>query len=166
MRYRAALPLDAVTVAMSADPLQAHSSSLEELAAAWLACTLPKAQWTHAAHLRIGLWHLLRYPPREALARLRERIACYNLATGVANTDSTGYHETLTRFWIVMIAQLLETYDRSLRPEAIADRLIQDLGDRNLPLRFWTRERLMSSFARRDWLPPDLGPLGSDPFAS
>ena len=35
------------------------------------ACTLPKAEWTHQAHLLIALWYLSRRGPDEALTIVR-----------------------------------------------------------------------------------------------
>ena len=35
--------------------------SLDALVSAFRAGTLPKAAWTHAAHLRVGVWHVLTY---------------------------------------------------------------------------------------------------------
>ena len=79
-----------------------------------------KAEWTHHAHLRVGLWHLLHYPPGEALDRLRDGIRLYNLATGGANTDTSGYHESITRFYVWVIARFLATADRTRPPDALA----------------------------------------------
>jgi hypothetical protein len=42
---------------------------------------------------------------------------------------------------------------------AVTNRFIEQFGDRDLPLRYYSRERLMSSTARLGWLPPDLRPL-------
>ena len=40
-----------------------------------------------------------------------------------------------------------------------SESLIASLGDRDLPLRYYSRERLMSVAARTGWLEPDLSPL-------
>ena len=68
--------------------------------------TLPKAEWTHAAHFAAALWVLTR-PDMDAVRDMAGLIRDYNEATGVRNTDSTGYHETITqaslraaRFWL------------------------------------------------------------------
>ena len=71
---------------------------------------MPKAEWTHEAHLRVGLWHLLRYPEGEALRRLRDGIRRYNTACGVAKTEASGYHETITRFCVRVIGRFLIYY--------------------------------------------------------
>jgi hypothetical protein len=57
-------------------------SITDRVAATFCGCTLLKAEWTHEAHLRVGLWHLLRYPEGEALRRLRDGIRRYNTACG------------------------------------------------------------------------------------
>ncbi len=62
--------------------------------------TLPKARWTHEAHLLMGLWYLSRHAPSQALAEMRARIRAYNDAVGTLNSDSGGYHETLTRLYL------------------------------------------------------------------
>ncbi len=134
-------------------------SRTERLAVAFGECRLPKAEWTHEAHLRVGLWHLLRDPPGAALDRLRDGIRRYTLATGGANTDTSGYHETITRFYVCAIGRFLAAADRTRTVDDLADDLVRACGDKVLPLRHWPRERLMSPEARREWVEPDLLPL-------
>ena len=68
------------------------------------ACRLPKPRWTHHAHFVVGLWYLTHHSPEEALAIVRQRIRAHNESVGTANTDSSGYHETLTRFYLTGIS--------------------------------------------------------------
>jgi hypothetical protein len=131
----------------------------DRLARAFRDCTLPKAEWTHEAHLRVGLWHLLRCPADEALNHLRDGIRRYNAACGVANTDSSGYHESITRFYVWVITRFLATADRTRSVDALAGDLVRQCGDRRLPLRYWSRERLFSAEARTGWVEPDIQPL-------
>jgi hypothetical protein len=109
--------------------------------------------------MRVGLWHLLRYSPEDALDRLRDGIRRYNVACGVANTETSGYHESITRFYVELIARFVAAADRTRSVDDLADELVQDFGDRELPLQYWSRERLMSPSARRGWVEPDLRPL-------
>ena len=134
-------------------------SLTDKLAEAFCARTLPKPEWTHAAHLRVGLWHLLRWPADEAMNRLRDGIKLYNESVGGLNTDTSGYHETITRFYVLTIANFLATRDSTRPIDELADELITQHGDKDLPLRHWTRDRLMSSPARHAWLAPDLLPI-------
>ncbi|MDH4066311.1 MAG: hypothetical protein OEW19_18060 [Acidobacteriota bacterium] len=125
--------------------------------------TLPKSQWTHLAHLRVGLWHVRRFGESEALARLREGIRRYNDAVGTPNTDASGYHETLTVFYVRIIGGCVAA-GPSRRGETAAEadaRILVEIGDRGLPLEYYSRQRLFSPEARRAWVPPDLRPLPS-----
>src|SRR5207302_5895415 len=58
--------------------------------------TLPKPEWTHAAHFAAALWLLRRRPDLTLEAAMPPMIRAYNEATGVPNTDTDGYHETIT----------------------------------------------------------------------
>lgn len=134
----------------------------DRLAGGFVARTLPKTEWTHTAHLRVGLWHLLRFPPDEVLELLRTRIRALNESHGVANTESGGYHETITRFYVWRISTFLEAVGRDRPVDELADELIRVHGDKELPLRYWSRERLFSPEARRGWVEPDLRALAVD----
>jgi hypothetical protein len=129
--------------------------------AAFLARTLPKSAWTHVAHQRVGLWHVRRFGEEGALARLRDAIRAYNEAVGTANTDSSGYHETLTVFYVRVIADFVEREPEAagIDDEALEPMLIAACGARELPLQYYSRDRLFSVEARRGWVAPDLKPL-------
>ena len=83
-------------------------SSTERIVKAFLSCSLPKEKWTHEAHLRVGLWHLLHYSPTESLKKLRHSIKQYNIACGIENTETQGYHETITRFYVWSIYRFIQ----------------------------------------------------------
>lgn len=102
--------------------------------------TLPAAQWTHAAHLRIAAMHLARYSLDEAHLLMRVGIIRLNAAHGLVETATRGYHETLTRVWLLLVA---------------AGHAVE----RDVPLRYYSRERLFSLAARATFIEPDLAPL-------
>lgn len=133
--------------------------STERLAEQFIAKTLPPAEWTHHAHLKVGLWHVLEHGPDEALRLLRERIRDYNEATGVVNSDESGYHETITRFWVHRIDGFLRRADRAAPIDELAASLIAESGNKRLLRAFYSQERLESVAARREWVEPDLRPL-------
>ncbi len=121
--------------------------------------TLPKEQWTHQAHLLMALWYLWSYSTDEAIPRICEGIQKYNVASGVANTNTSGYHETLTQFWISVVATFLEQNITETSVEVLANKLIQQNYAASLPLEYYSRERVFSVEARKTWLPPDLKPM-------
>jgi hypothetical protein len=130
-----------------------------QLVEAFTSCTLPKDEWTHHAHLKVGLWHLLHYSPSESIERLRQGIKRYNVACGIENTESQGYHETITQFYVWLINQFIQQVDCLQSIDALADELINRYGDKLLPFSYYSRDRLMSKTARLEWVEPDLTPL-------
>lgn len=122
------------------------------------ACRLPKPRWTHQAHLVAGFWYARRQQPAAALATIRERILRHNESVGTANTDSSGYHETLTRLYMGAIAAQLADHAGCSFEEQLARMLASPLSVSTWPLQFYTKERLFSVQARREWVEPDLQP--------
>ena len=118
--------------------------------------TLPKPYWTHHAHLLVGLWYLSKHAPEQALGIVRERIRAYNEAVGTANTDDSGYHETLTRFYLNGIAAHMARYHEQPLDESLQLLLRTPLAHSDWPLRYYSRARLFSIDARRHWVEPDL----------
>ncbi len=85
-------------------------TTADAIAAAMTACRLPKSEWTHEAHIQAGLSLVLRSGASAALATLREAIPRYNLSTNTPNTDSRGYHDTLTVYYVW---QLMKFYEKA-----------------------------------------------------
>jgi hypothetical protein len=112
---------------------------------------LPKPQWTHEAHLVVCRAVLQRLDPADALDHLRRAIRAYNESTGVANTDTDGYHETLTAYYVGAV--------HAASPLSLDELVTHPACTRTAPSAHWSRARLFSVEARRAWLAPDLEPL-------
>lgn len=123
------------------------------------ACRLAKANWTHHVHLTAGFWYLHKHVPGEALALIRTRIKRHNEAVGTANTDSSGYHETLTRLYLAAIASHMRLHQAQSFESSLSLLLSSPLADSSWPLQFYSRARLFSVTARHQWVEPDLQPL-------
>ncbi len=127
-------------------------------------CTLAQEEWTHHAHLTVGLWYASRLPCHEALGAMRSGILRLNLAHGVPTTPSRGYHETITRFYMRVLCDYVVNEEE--RPvgdwSERVSRLLSRYGERDLPLRHYTKDLLMSAEARFGWVEPDLLPLGPE----
>jgi hypothetical protein len=117
--------------------------------------TLPAAAWTHAAHVRIAWLHLARHPLDEAHVLMRVGIIRLNVAHGLVETAQRGYHETLTRVWLALVAA-----GRAQPPCADSQRFLAAHPiARDAPLRFYSRDRLFSVHARAVFVAPDLAEL-------
>lgn len=123
-----------------------------------IARDLPKAEWTHAAHFAAALW--LMRAGYDAPAVMPGMIRAYNEAAGGVNSDTSGYHETITQASLRAARAVLDANPDDVPLWKIANALMAtNLGNPNWLLEYWTRERLMSVDARRAWLEPDLKPL-------
>lgn len=117
---------------------------------------LPKASWTHEGHVVAGFWYVQRLGAEQALTELRVRIRRHNEAVGTPNTESSGYHETITRLYVQAIAEHLRRSPAQSFDESLQGLLAAPLAARDWPLLFYSRERLFSAQARREWLEADL----------
>lgn len=133
----------------------------DELWAAFGAAALPAQAWTHRAHLRVAWLFLRRYPLDEAHVLLRVGIIRLNAFHGLVETPSRGYHETLTRLWLSLIASLIASSMQAADAPssgAFVDAHQAALG-KDAALRHYSRERIMSVRARAIFVEPDLLPL-------
>ena len=133
---------------------------LDDFAARFAACRIPKSEWTHLAHLAIGMWHVHQYGADEALTRLRNGIRRLNDSHGTLNTETSGYHETVTRAYVQLLSQFLDACPSAMPlAERVSLLIASPLADKAALLRFYSRERLMSPEARANWVEPDIMPL-------
>ena len=125
-----------------------------------LARTLPRQEWTHEAHLAATTYLVLKHPEIDLDIELKGIISRYNESAGTPNSDSEGYHDTITRAYLCGIRLFLDEADVS-RPihDLVNELLMTPMGRRDWPLRFWSKNRLMSIEARRAWIEPDLAAL-------
>jgi hypothetical protein len=108
------------------------------------------------------MWHVSRYEPEAALARLRTGIRRLNDSNGVANSTTSGYHETVTRAYAQLLAAFADRHADVSVAERVALLLAGELADRALLLKFYSRARLESVEARLAWVEPDLAALALD----
>ncbi len=134
------------------------SEEVERLVSAFESCTLPSEECNHRAHLTVGLRYLAKHEKAEATNLIRESIQRYNHACGIIETKDSGYHETITLFYVWLVSKYLGGISGGSIVE-IVNGLLHTYGDKKFPLEYYSKERLMSSEARRGWVVPDLKPL-------
>lgn len=139
---------------------------IENLIRAFNNCTLPRGEWTHQAHLIVALWYLAHHSQPEATNFIRNGIQRYNSAVGIKNTKDSGYHETITLFWVQMVEQYRRAEGENRSIAEMANSIVDRCGDPSLPLQYYSRDRLMSADARMRWLEPDLKPLPADKLSA
>jgi hypothetical protein len=135
-------------------------AEIEHIGEGLLARTLPRSEWTHEAHLAATTWLLTRRPDVDIDKALPGIIRSYNESVGGVNSDSEGYHETITRVFLDGVRLFLTEADLT-EPlhELVNELVLSPMGRPDWPLRFYSRERLLSVEARRKFIPPDLAAL-------
>lgn len=125
-----------------------------------LARTLPRADWTHEAHLAAATYLLTRRRDLDLDRELPGIIRRYNASVGGVNDDTQGYHETITRVFLHGVRRFLrDAGGEAPLHELVNALLVSPTGRRDWPLAFYSAERLFSVQARRHFVPPDLAPL-------
>jgi hypothetical protein len=140
-----------------------RGEDIERIAHGVLDRSLPKAEWTHAAHFAVTLWLLRHRPDIDLEARMPSFIRAYNKATGGLNTETSGYHETITLASIAAARAFLGHHAPAQPLHEILDLLMSSpLGRSDWPLAHWSKELLFSIEARRRWIDPDLRPFSGE----
>jgi hypothetical protein len=141
--------------------LFADSRAIVAIGEGLIAQTLPKADWTHEAHLAATCWIVRDRPDIVPERDMGPLIRAYNASLGGVNDDHQGYHETITRAYIHAIRLHLAAGDAAALPlhECVNALLQSPRGARDWPLGHYSRDLLFSVEARRNFVAPDLAPL-------
>ncbi len=117
---------------------------------------LPKSEWTHEAHLAVAIWYNLSHNPDKALKLVRGFIINHNLSVGTSNTDTGGYHETITRFWLITANSFIKSQKSGSATQLCNDFIHSKFASNNFPLEYYSPGCLFSLEARQGWVKPDL----------
>ena len=135
-------------------------AEIEHIGEGLLARTLPREEWTHEAHLAATTWLLLRRPDIDIDKQLPGIIRKYNESVGGVNSDTEGYHETITRVYLRGVRLFLAEADpKEPLFELVNELLLSPMGRRDWPLRFYSPQRLFSLEARQNMIRPDLATI-------
>lgn len=133
-------------------------ADIERIAHGFIGRTLPKSEWTHAAHFAAALW-LLRRRGVSALIDMPPLIRAYNEATGTVNSDTSGYHETITLASLRAASGWLAALPDAALHTVLHELLDSPYGRSDWLLEYYSRKLLFSTEARKRWIDPDLRPL-------
>lgn len=118
--------------------------------------TISREAWRHCEHLTVAFYYIKNSDSLiEATDRMR--VGIFNLLKSFAIDleMEMPYHETMTRFWMKAVSDFANTKNGYSIVET-ANAIVEKLGDKNLPLRFYSRELLFSDKARSEFVEPDL----------
>src|ERR1700694_4550047 len=141
----------------------------EQFLAAFEAEKIANQDFHHRDHLRLA-WIQIRRLGQE---RASDTVAGAIRRFAVHHGHADRYQETMTRFWVRVVGMGVTRHPRQLPvswgawvgrgtplpPTLAFDALLvaePHLLDKNLPYRHWSRERMGSDEAKRQWTEPDL----------
>ncbi|MHC5113868.1 MAG: hypothetical protein ACYTGP_05515 [Planctomycetota bacterium] len=143
---------------MTTAPAYRQVSDITRLVRSFEECSLPAERWDHRAYLTVAIWYMIRLDELEAAQRVVDGLRRFNRARGAE--ARTGYHETITLFWLGVTRAFLADADRTLPATELANRFLDVYGDRpDLPRRYFSDRLIRSWRARHGWVEPDLRPL-------
>ena len=85
---------------------------------------------------------------------MRHAVRRYNVAVGGQNTATSGYHETITDFWIKLLAELRREFPKMERAAFTAIAVERYGTARGILAEFYDFNVVGSEEARRMWVPP------------
>lgn len=124
--------------------------------------TLPKSEWTHHAHLTVALWYVDNYEFDDAICRLKSGIILLNKFHGTENTDRSGYHETLTIFWVKVLSIYIELHPVNSLKEIHENLLKSSVADKEFSFHFYLKKEIISPAYRAIYHEPTLEKLNSE----
>ena len=136
-----------------------RDAEIEVLVFGFLNRSLPRERWTHATHFAAAMWMIVCRPEWDTLAEMRKRIRAYNKTVGVQNTETAGYHETITAASVRAAKSFFQQYRGYSLCDTCNALMRSPLGSSKWPLEYWSRDLLFSTQARKEWVEPDLKPV-------
>ena len=122
--------------------------------------TLPKEDWNHEQHLIVALSVVARFGKR-AMPEMMKRIKHYNKSVGIINSESSGYHDTVTIFWIWAVWYFMSKQGDIQFNQAAIDTLFATdaLTKRNIWLEYYSKDVMLSPDARFEYIEADVKPM-------
>ncbi len=136
-----------------------NETEISELVRAFETCEIHPAEFKHYQHLAVALWYLKHHPYEEASEKMREGIKRLAAAYG-----KTGYHETITVFWLKMVYSFLMKAKSSATIFELANEVASQYGNKNVIADYYSEETIGSVKAKNEWVEPDLKALEFSPL--
>jgi hypothetical protein len=133
-------------------------TEVRELVRAFETCEINPAEFKHYQHLAVALWYLKHHPYETASEKMRSGIQRLAAAYG-----KSGYHETITVFWLKVVHGFLLKADSRATIFELASEVASEYGHKNLIAEYYSEELLASVKAKNEWVEPDLKAVDVDP---
>ena len=122
---------------------------IRDLVESFEACSFHPSEFRHYQHLTVALWYVRNLPFAEAADKVTSGIRRLAETYG-----KTGYHETITLFWLRTVSCFVERHGKEDLP-VLANALIEHCADKDLISRHYSPDLLASPKAKAEWVEPD-----------
>lgn len=119
-------------------------------------CDFALPEFTHARHLTVACCYLCTFSREEAMERMRRGLQAF-----IAHHGKQGYHETITRFWMEILADDLARCAQGTTMLERINAAVQHYGNKDVLFSYYSRDRVMSDEAKNGWVEPDLRPISN-----
>ena len=116
-------------------------------------CTTEKTEFKHQDHLTVAVVYLNDLTVTGAVERMRRSLLRF---VDHHKVDQRKYNETITVFWIEIVAEAIAKMGGSLTLVERCNRAIQEFPNTALALEYYSSDLLYSDNARERFVPPDL----------
>ncbi|HEY6273101.1 MAG TPA: hypothetical protein VIX19_14060 [Terriglobales bacterium] len=116
-------------------------------------CEIAPHEFHHCDHLAVSVAYLYALDFPAALEKMRTTLQRF-----IRHHGLKGYHETITRFWMVQVAKRL---DSSLCLSEAVRQIQGEFGNKDLIYQYFSKETLNCAAAERGWVDPDRTVKGS-----
>jgi len=116
-------------------------------------CRTGKDSFKHHDHLVVAAFYLQQLSLADAIWRMRTNLLRF---LDHHQVDRQKYNETITVFWFELVADLLNKLPPDSTLVAKCTAVVESLDDSGLVFEYYSRERLFSDDARKNFIEPDL----------
>ena len=138
------------------DSVYVNNGEIAALVERFSSFAIHPAEMSHRKHVAMTAYCFLTQPPRAAAERVVADLKDYVERYGIKI-----YNETITLFWTKLVGAFVAGADRSQPAYQVVNQAMERFGDSRIIFEYYTRERLFSDEARRDWVEPDLRKIDS-----
>ena len=128
-------------------------SEIQDVVDGFESCRTGKDDFHHQQHLVVAASYLESLPMTEATSKMRAALFRF---LDHHEVDKQKYNETLTVFWLEMVALQLKKSPASAPLVEKCNAVISVLSNAKLALEFYSADRLWSDEARKRFVDPDL----------
>ena len=116
-------------------------------------CRTGKDSFKHHDHLVVAAFYLQQLSLADAIWRMRTNLLRF---LDHHQVDRQKYNETITVFWFELVAGLLNRLPPDSTLVEKCNAVVESLDNSGLVFEYYSRERLFSDDARKNFIEPDL----------